>query len=714
MSSANYSLGHEDQRSKVEGQRLETGFSTFDLGRKPTEVQPLTSALLNPGLPPPNWRAGEISDEELRILSEVRVLVNRQRLPWRGEVTLGERDRMSFEIDIGSLPLDIYSLTLELERDEITQGIPVEWNVLRANYKASTREWQQRMQEEQYAGDCSVTLLYRGLPVPGFTSNIQLHVTRLAEQHYEYMREVLKWQNEKVLYSHRGRTHELSMLGAKSAAAVRYEIVKVYYDRMQNVLPSILDRPHHVLKRQVKSVSANTVAALNYNSLRLAARNGAQWIILPDEKRAAQALVEAELVDKPAPKPGPAAPLNKWQAQLMKRQQELEKSRPAARPAPTGARVLPTRVPLPRLEESFDTYENRFLKMTVKKLIALTKLVQEQLEQEIRTAKREQERSSRTRALALASRIKTNQQHVHTLKRIRTRLEDSIFDTFLSGLGPLGPRRASVVLRENRYYRQVRQIESEIDEELDLVSSTVGLEQSSKSVRLSSVNQLYEYWVTVVILQTMVDKLGFTVVAKESKPVNTIANKSRFNYILQSGSSMELVSPLGRRVVVYYDREYQNYRGFRSAYTQSPDDEEYEFERSYLEALGGPTYYGYYAPVGMGSTKRRPDIAIEVFSENERVPKIIVMDATYSRDRRTLYAKYEYRDSIRDFTKNDALSNTPARPVVAAWAVYPDEPSRLEHDEFRFGQLPLQPSPRASDHLAITLRQLLRIAGALE
>jgi hypothetical protein len=68
------------------------------------------------------------------------------------------------------------------------------------------------MQEEQYAGDCSVTLLYRGLPVPGFTSNIQLQVTRLAEQHYEYMRDVLKRQNEQVLYSHKGRAHEISML----------------------------------------------------------------------------------------------------------------------------------------------------------------------------------------------------------------------------------------------------------------------------------------------------------------------------------------------------------------------------------------------------------------------------------------------------------------------------------------------------------------------
>src|SRR6476661_4437151 len=74
----------------------------------------------------PAWRAGEISEDELELLRQVRVLVNRQYLPWRGEVGLGERERLTFEIDTGDVPLDIYQLTLELERDEVSQGIPVE------------------------------------------------------------------------------------------------------------------------------------------------------------------------------------------------------------------------------------------------------------------------------------------------------------------------------------------------------------------------------------------------------------------------------------------------------------------------------------------------------------------------------------------------------------------------------------------------------------
>lgn len=660
------------------------------------------------------WRTGEFSSEELEHLQQVRVMVNRQYLPWGGEVGLSERERLSFEIDTGDAqhPLDIYQLTLELERDEVSQGIPVEWNVLRATYKVSTREWQQRMQEEQYAGDCSVTLLYRGLPVPGFTSNIQLQVTRLAEQHYEYMRDVLKRQNEKVLYSHKGRAHEISMLaGAKTVASARYDIVTLYYRRMLNVLPGILDQPHRVLRRTITDVPANTVDALNYSSLKLASRSGTQWIVVPGDKRAAEAIVEGDLETSTKARPV-EAPLNRMQAQLLKARKRLEKSRPAQRALSHGVRALPARVPVARLEEAFDTYENRFVKMTLKKLINLSKMVESQLEEEIRTAKQEQNRSSRTRSLALAVRIKANEEFVHNLKKMRARLEDSISSSFLAGLGALGPHRTSVVLRENRFYRQVRQIESDLDEEVQLVSSTIGLEQSNRSVRLSSVNQLYEYWVTVVILQTMVEKLGFTVVAKEGKPVNNLTSKIRFNYILQSGSSMELVSPLGRRIVVFYDREYRSFSGSRPGrdFSYGPDD----YDSPEHEEMGGPSYYGYYAPPGLGSTKRRPDIAIEVFEENERVPKIIVMDATYSRDRRTLYAKYEYRDSIRDFTKTDAQSNTLARPVVASWVVYPDDPTRLEHDEFRYGQLPLQPSPRAADQLAAILRQLLRLAGALE
>lgn len=670
-------------------------------------------------LPIPTWRPGEISDTELEMLKHVLVKVNRQYLPWRGEVELGERDRLNFEIDIGELPLDIYSITLELERDEVTQGIPVEWNVLKANYKSSTREWQQRMQEEQYAGDCSVTLLYRGLPVPGFSANIQLQVTRLAEQHYEYMREMLKAQNEKVLYSHRGRTHELSMLaGAKSAAAVRYEIVATYYERMMKVLPDILDQPHRELRRLITRVPANTIKALNFDSLKLAARDGTSWTVIPNEPTQQELARELAMQQELARKPTSASQdLSGWQARLLKFQEQKEKRRPKPVDSAT-LKVLPNSVPLPQLEESFDNYENRFLKVTVKKLIALTKVVQQQLELEIRTARQEQNRSSRTRSQVLITRTKLNEQFVSVLVQMRARLEQKVTTSFLAPLGPLGPRRTSVVLRENRYYRQIRQIASEIEDDLDLVNSTIGLEQQNKNVRLSSINQLYEYWVTVIVLQTMVEKLGFTVVAKEGKPVNSPATKTRFNYILQSGGSMELVSPLGRRVMVYYDREYRNYqtqRNLGASYNNFGDEPEFEYENYLSEQQSGPNYYGYYEPPGsVGSTKRRPDIAIEVFGEGERVPKIIILDATYSKDRRTLYAKYEYRDSIRDFTKTDALSGTLARPVIAAWAIYPEDMRYLEHDEFRYGQLPLQPNLKASEQIIPILRQLLHIAGALE
>jgi hypothetical protein len=211
----------------------------------------------------------------------------------------------------------------------------------------------------------------------------------------------------------------------------------------------------------------------------------------------------------------------------------------------------------------------------------------------------------------------------------------------------------------------------------------------------------------------MVDRLGFTVVAKEGKPIAGLGSKNRFNYILQSGGSMELRSPMGKRVVVHYDREYRGTQRQKANARDYEDAADYDYDAPQTpEADNAPIYYGYYEPPGgVGSTKRRPDIAVEVFDENERVPKIIVIDATYSKDRRTLYAKYEYRDSIRDFTKRDARSNTLARPVVAAWAVYPEDKWCLEHDEFRYGQLPLKPSPQAYDQIMDVLPHHVPLVG---
>jgi hypothetical protein len=644
-------------------------------------------------------------DSSAEMLRQIHISVNHYPLPWRGEIYLQERDRLEFEVDTGDLPLDIYSITLELERDDVTQGIPVEWNVRRPNNKVSTREWQQKMQEEQYAGDCSVTLLYRGVPVPGCTANIQFQVTRLAQQHYEYMREVLKEQNEQVLFSKRGRTHELAMLyNGASPAAVRYQVVHDHYEKLMVVLPYILDQPHHELKNVVTTTPANTIKALNYASVKLAARNGSQWITV-ETKEATKLENKTTGLETPPPPtrkaitaPLPSAPLSAWQEKLQRIQSQKEKSRHAQQPSSQTTRLIPSHVPLQHLEKSYDNYENRFLKMTIQKLIELARLVEVRLQDEIRVAKAEQLRSSRTRGQALLTLINKNSSYIADMRRMRDRLHDMVHGTFLEKLGKVGPRRTSVVLRENRYYRRVRQLEAALEDSIEVVASTVGLEKAGQSVRLSSVNQLYEYWVTVVTLQTLVERLGFTVVAKEGRPLNlqtALARaNSHFNYILQAGGSMELISPMGRRVVVYYDHEYM-----------APHEQ---------AAGSSPMYYGFYAPVGMGTNKRKPDIAIEVFDEEGKVPKIVVLDATYSRDPRTLYAKYQYRDSIRDYNHTDALSGTPARIVTSSWVVYPDYPERLEHDEFRYGQLPLQPGPNATDQMAQVLRQLLRIAGALE
>jgi Domain of unknown function (DUF2357)/PD-(D/E)XK nuclease superfamily len=634
----------------------------------------------------PEPARGEITPSEIDLLRHVTVNINRYPIIWRSEVVLGERDRLEFEIDIRELPLDIYAITLEIERDEVTQGIPVQWNIRRPTNKVATGEWMRQMQEEQYAGDSSITLLYRGFPVPGFTATLLFQVTRLAHQHYEYMREVLKEQNEKVLYSEKGRTHELAILsGAKTAASARYDIVAAHYDRFRSVIPNILDQPHRELREIVSKLPANNTKSLNYRSLRLAARNGAHWSPLPTTP---QVPLE-ELTTKAVPAKASPGYNENWKKTLF---ESLQKKQSAAKPTP--AKVLPTYLPVPQLEEAFDTFENRFLKMTTLKLVDLTKTVEKQLQEEIQMCETERKRSSRRRGALLATRIQVDQKCVLNLRLMRSRLQNILKNSFLERVGKMGMRRTSVVLRENRYYRQIRLIEKDIEVDLNLSASTIGLEKTENYVRLSSVNQLYEYWTTVTVLQTMVEKLGFTALAKDGRPFSpsALSKTSRYNYILQSGGAMELLSPNGRQVIVHFDREYPNGK---------PD-----------ESFSVP--YGYFVPYGFGSTKRRPDIAIEVFHEGERVPKIVVLDATYSRDPRTLYTKYQYRDSIRDFTRTDPMSNTPARPVVAAWVIFPDEPSRLEHDEFRFGQLPLQPSQNAIDQLVPILRKLLQVAGALD
>jgi hypothetical protein len=515
------------------------------------------------------------------------------------------------------------------------------------------------------------------------------------------MREVLREQNEKVLYNERGRTHELAvMTSGKTAAAARYELVRAHYEHLYNVLNQVIDYPHRELRRYIAYEQASTLRTLTYNSLSLAARSGASWSPAPQpDERAVELTTELET---PVQKSNaakqlhipPRSPVAAWQEKLKKISDRYKADHP---PQKIIMQAMPNRLPVPRLEESFDTYENRFVKMVVRKLIEITLLVDKQLREEIRVAEREIARSGRTRSSALLLRINANESCIKGLDRMRKRLEDLIANSFLKDLPSLGKRRSSVVLRENRFYRQIRLIDSALDKDLNLSASTVGLDRSERGLRLSSVNHLYEYWVTVTILQTMVEKMGFTVVSKEGRTINqgaTFNRNNRFNYILNSGGSMELLSPLGKRVVIYYDREYRG-------------------REEYMPGEPIP-YYGFYSPQGFGSTKRRPDLAVEVFHEDERVPRIIIMDATYSRDSRTLYAKYQYRDSIRDFTRTDTLSGTPARPVVAAWVIYPDYPNRIEHDEFRFGQLPLLPGPNASTQLVPVLRRLLFMAGAIE
>ena len=678
--------------------------------------------------------------QHLALLDKVRVRLNNRDIVWGGEFTLRENERLTFEIDTSAAipdesetPLVIYDLTVELERDSATQGIPVTWNVVDANHKRNTADWQVRMQEEQYAGDTSISLIYRGVPVAGKEANIHFQVSRLNQEHYEYMVAVLKEQNDQVLYNTQGRAH-IYLENAETPASTRYQIWRGYFERLSAVLPKIIDAPHQELRRYIEPAPANSLNSLTYASLALAARTGANWQRIAGNVAppAAPLLPGARPLPTPTRPPlaKPATPVakvgqsprslnNLADLQILAAAKDEERKARLASRKTDDSRVVPTRLPRVRLDPSFDTYENRFVKALCLKMVRLAHDVNGQLVAEIETATRTMRSGSKRQSAALQLRIAAQTTQRDDLAACRQWIADTIRNSFLTDVGTLPRRRLSTVLQENRFYRQIRIIATELERDFVASASTVaGLDRRGQAVRLSSVNRLYEYWVVVVTLQALVERLGFTVVAKEGRPIGgegLIGKQARrqFNYVLQNGATMELRSTNGKRVVIHYDR----------VYPQAGEG---------IGADGAPVTveYGYYNAKGrFAAAKQQPDIAIEVFEPDERVPRIIILDATYSRDQRTLYAKYQYRDTIRDFTRRDELATAlgaglrddtqpepfiPARPVVAAWVVYPENFAQLEHDEYRYGQLPLQPGPAALDQMAAILTPLLRLARAID
>ena len=129
---------------------------------------------------------------------------------------------------------------------------------------------------------------------------------------------------------------------------------------------------------------------------------------------------------------------------------------------------------------------------------------------------------------------------------------------------------------------------------------------------------------------------------------------------------------------------------------------------------GRPVRYGVDRRIWAGA-KGRPDLAIEVWDDQHaaEVPRIVVLDATWSGRLDNQAAKFLYREAIRDFTRYEP-SGKPARPVVASWAVYPGPPEEADYEEdFRTGRLPLDPTPDAAEVLAPYLERMLALAGAL-
>ena len=269
--------------------------------------------------------------------------------------------------------------------------------------------------------------------------------------------------------------------------------------------------------------------------------------------------------------------------------------------------------------------------------------------------------------------------------RLRRRcLEGWVRESFLAHVTPAAPRATDLVWRDNPYYRRVRRVRARLEDELRRAQDML---YSDAVMPTLTVNQTYELWLAMITLRTLcAPGIGCKLVKKGGRPVGMNAPGS---YLLNRGSDAELLSPTGKRLVL-------------------------RFDMAYPVAGTGPVQYGVDRAFWR-EAKRRPDLAIEVWDDKMRaqVPRIIILDATWSMVFDAHAAKYLYRETIRDFTRADD-NGKPARPVIASWVVYPGDASTADYEEdYRTGRLPLTPGPGAGATLAPYLTEMLKRTGAL-
>jgi hypothetical protein len=361
-------------------------------------------------------------------------------------------------------------------------------------------------------------------------------------------------------------------------------------------------------------------------------------------------------------------------------------------PGGTGqaGRRVPERLLLRSVQATRDVPANRYVRDTLERLVEEARALEKGAGQQEagyrqragaarhpRWRDRLEERAGRYAGLAASAR------------HLRWRITECwLQHPVLRDLVAAPPRATDLVWRDNAYYRRVRIIRATLERELRALEDTLFVDTTLGPA--ASINELYELWVVQTVLTSLCTRFGYRLLSKGGRPVPEGAATER--YRLNRGSRAELRAPSGRRVVVHFDQE------FPAVYTDA-DLRRHHYgvdRRRWPQAKG------------------RPDLALEVWDDEGRaaVPRIVVWDATWSRQQETQVTKYLYRESIRDFTRL-GVSGQPDRPVVASWVVYPGSAEAADYeDDYRTGLLPLDPGPGAEEVLTEYLGPLLRLAGA--
>ena len=92
----------------------------------------------------------------------------------------------------------------------------------------------------------------------------------------------------------------------------------------------------------------------------------------------------------------------------------------------------------------------------------------------------------------------------------------------------------------------------EVEKGLFRATYNVYPNEDSFPLQTYSINKLYEIWVVNIVARVMVKRLGFKLTNNEYTLVDT---HNPFP-IIKSGQTIELISPLGQRVLFHYDKQY--------------------------------------------------------------------------------------------------------------------------------------------------------------